>query len=101
MATGSNSIQHNAIQLCIYRLGVWMHGKQDRLPYYLMLSSLELDCAKLAACHAGAQKQKKRGACLLAEAPSLLLPARLMHLETIGNSQSVYIFTHQLVTKLT
>lgn len=24
-----------------------------------------------------------------------------MHLETIGNSQSVYIFTHQLVTKLT
>jgi hypothetical protein len=42
---------------------MWMHGKQDHLPYYLMLSSLELDSAKLAACHAGAQKQKKRRAC--------------------------------------
>jgi len=66
MATGSNSIQHNATQLCICRcctVGMWMHGKQDHLPYYLMLSSLELDSAKLAACHAGAQKQKKRRAC--------------------------------------
>lgn len=72
---------------------------QDRLPYDLILPSLELDHAQLAACHAGAQKQKKQEACLLAEAPSLLLPAGLMHLETAGDSQSVCV-VHQLVTKL-
>ncbi len=67
---------------------------------HLILSSLEFDYVQLAACHAGAQKQKKQEACLLAEVPSLLLPAGLMHLETAGNNQSVCVM-HQLVTRLT
>ena len=67
---------------------------------HLILSSLELDFAELAACHADVLKQKKQEAGLLAEARSLLLPAGLMHLETTGDGQAVCVM-HQLVTNWT
>ena len=95
MALGSERIQHNAAQVCKNAacsdaVGDHVDAWQAR-PFacHLILSSLELDFAELAACLADALKQKKQEACLLAEAPSLLLPAGLMHLETTGDGQAV------------